>query len=71
MPSYRIYVLQPDGQIAAPSRDVVCCDDNEVLSVAQGMMPGDAVPEIWQGTRRVCGYHGTIARQISTCLLTQ
>jgi hypothetical protein len=52
MAPYRIYELKADGQFVGPPLDVCCRDDQEVILVAHGMMP-DAVPEIWQGTRRL------------------
>jgi hypothetical protein len=52
MQTYRIYLADPDGQIAEPPINVRCLDDTEALSAAQRYLDGRGV-EIWKGARLI------------------
>lgn len=49
---YRIYILDDDGHIDAPSINVRCLTDDEALSAARKYLH-EHVVEVWCGSRRV------------------
>ena len=66
MTEYRIYPLDQDGRIQAPSVVANCADDNGALASAYGSLEGGAQAEVWAGTRclgRVCRNVGGDQRQ--------
>lgn len=52
VPAYRIYILDKEGHIAAPSIDVDCENDDEALAAARKHLIQQPV-EVWLGARRI------------------
>jgi hypothetical protein len=54
MAVYRIYVLSPEGHVAAPAEVLECPDDREAIRQAR-QYAGKEPVEVWEGTKRVFG----------------
>jgi hypothetical protein len=52
MPEYRIYTLTDANEIAGPSQDVTCENDQEAIQQAKQLLNGLDI-EGWQGARVV------------------
>jgi hypothetical protein len=52
MPEYRIFEVDKNGRVVAPSKVVRCPSDEEVIAESKLMVNGLDL-EIWDGARRV------------------
>ena len=55
MPEYRIYKLDGNDRICAPSLVHNCNSDEAAILIAGEYLRSAVAVEIWEGSRRVCG----------------
>jgi hypothetical protein len=49
---YRIYVIDPDGKIAGPSKILECPTDDAAIIEAQSCLNGRPI-EVWKGANKI------------------